>query len=232
MSREFDGEDGSGLECSIGALSGFTGSNCTYLFCWRPMDVKPMGIIGGVNVSDGIRWNVNPYTDGKIYCAAADNFQSSNPDLYSSSDGWRLDGFTVSSGATNVRWHSLNKTTPTGWTHADKGAISVASTDAVKLWIAKFNNTQAMRGRFAALAVWSSPLSDGAIESCENDFYVWMKLSPAAAWLFNQESTSLPILDLTGGGANQVSVVGSSVSTDEPPHFNYSRHPSAMLQII
>lgn len=54
----------------------------------------------------------------------------------------------------------------------------------------------------------------------------WLSLGPGAMWVLDQASTSVPVLDWTGGGANQTAITGTSVATTSAP-IGYG-HPVAL----
>jgi hypothetical protein len=88
-------------------------------------------------------------------------------------------------------------------------------------------------GRIAARALWSNTLpwsadsaGDAAIEASglKDSAVNWSKNGPSAFWLFNQESTTTPVDDLSvGGTADQMSISGTTaVAGDDPPGFDFS----------
>lgn len=45
----------------------------------------------------------------------------------------------------------------------------------------------------------------------------WLSLGPGAMWVLDQDSVSVPVLDWTGGAANQSAITGTSVATASSP---------------
>lgn len=100
-------------------------------------------------------------------------------------------------------------------------------------------------GAIAARAAWANTLpwsadaaGDTALEAAglESSLQSWMTAAPSALWSFNQETAATPVVDLTGGGANQTAITGTSVvAADDPPGFDFSfprwrRGDGAILQ--
>jgi hypothetical protein len=81
----------------------------------------------------------------------------------------------------------------------------------------------AAKFEIAACAMWSTPLSSAAIQALgTTNMNTWMAASPNAAWQFNQASTATAVVDLTGHGADQTAISGTSVVTDPVGWTYYS----------
>lgn len=91
--------------------------------------------------------------------------------------------------------------------------------------------TDNLDGRIAARAAWANALpwspdaaGDTALEAAglQTSLQNWLTSDPSALWAFNQSSIATPVSDLTGSGANQLSIVGTTVVTgDDPPGFAF-----------
>jgi hypothetical protein len=79
------------------------------------------------------------------------------------------------------------------------------------------------RGEIAAASVWHEvELTDAECETLDPGLLNWLALSPNGLWAFNQEDVGDPVLDLTGNGADQIAITGTSVLTgDDPPGFSF-----------
>lgn len=98
-------------------------------------------------------------------------------------------------------------------------------------------------GEIAVRAAWSNLLpwaatsgGDPLIEATgmHLSLAAWFNATPTALWVYDQSATTQTIPDLTGGGANQSSLSGTTVSTLSVPSFSYSAdlfvtrtHPTA-----
>ena len=139
-----------------------------------------------------------------------------------SDSAWRIDSWTKPSGLATIRTHSA----PLGgsWTHADLGTQRGDSASAVASVVV--GNGSALgysSGDVAAIMVVQRVLADAEVESLSSGLAAWVTAigaTPAALWAFNQASVATPVTDLTGGGADQTAISGTSV-TDDPPGFSY-----------
>jgi hypothetical protein len=133
-------------------------------------------------------------------------------------DGWVLVAWTKAAGTAVVRFHKCVMSTDT-WTQQDS-AGTIGNDDNT----CTFASTRpggdgdlVLRGRIAAIAAFSSVLDDTAIQALRDNWADWLAAGPIAAWRFDQAATSESIDDQTGNGADQTTLVGSTVVTDDPP---------------
>lgn len=135
------------------------------------------------------------------------------------SGAWYVVAVTKAGGSNVYRYHSAPLSTGI-WTHVSS-SFSVADggggTDAIRLGTAENNGNVDI----AALAEYAGALSDGAIEALGITAMAdWLAASPRMAVQLNQASTADPVTDLTGGGADQTAISGTSVVSD-PPGWSY-----------
>lgn len=83
----------------------------------------------------------------------------------------------------------------------------------------RWNSTEQFTGKYAAAAIYGSVLTGAEIKSMAEGPSVeaWLSKSPKGLWMFNQASTATSVTDATGNGANQISLLGTSVVAEEPP---------------
>jgi hypothetical protein len=217
MSREFDGIDDR-LVVDAGAVTS-DGGPMTLLFLWRPLSSHAGGIIRAFDSGGGI-WNVNPFSDGNVYFGV--DGQGFTSMTYSTAQNWVLGGFSKANGSATARGHRYVYDTAT-WTHTNLGVVGDDTITGTmqEIVLGEFTSGQSLHGRLAVVGVWQTVLSDGQIEGLISSLADWSDLSPTALWAFNQASTSDPVLDLTGGGADQTAITGTTVSADEPAGFTY-----------
>lgn len=173
-----------------------------------------MSILSG-RASDAVVWDLlvsasAPFGNG--------DFGSGGPTL--SLDDYTVFGWTKTSGTAVYRYHVAG--IDGDWTHQD-GTFAVTDgsggTDSIEIGTA----VSAVRNvDIAAGARWLDALSDTEIEACgTTDMADWLAGDPDGAWQFNQDATSTEVVDLTGGGADQTAIVGTSV-TDDPAGWTYA----------
>lgn len=138
-------------------------------------------------------------------------------------DDWVLVAWTKVSGTVNLRFHKCVLSSDT-WTHQDS-TNTVDSDDNTCTFASTRPNDDGdfvFRGRIAAIAAYDSVLNDAAVEALRDSFTDWLAAGAIAAWRFDQANTSDPIDDQTAGGADQTTLVGSTVVTgDDPPGFSF-----------
>lgn len=147
---------------------------------------------------------------------------------------WRLFVVRKALGDTVPRWSLYNYST-VSWSHHNSiNSIvdSVAPGTDGDIKFSRQGISQFFDGRVAARAAWSNLLpwaadttGDAAIEAAglETAYQNWIDNNPSAAWRFNQSVTTENVVDDTGGGADQLSISGTTVVTnDDPPGFDFS----------
>lgn len=132
---------------------------------------------------------------------------------------WTYLGLTIPA-SNPPRWHIRREDTG-AWVHANASNITLSGTIAavrVGYW-----DGARLLGHVAATGLWESALSDGDHEAVGvAALQDWLDSAPSALWAFNQASLADPVLDLTGGGADETAEVGTmAVSATEPPGWSY-----------
>jgi hypothetical protein len=142
------------------------------------------------------------------------------------SDGWLLIGFDKGSTTVKPRLHVYDYGAAT-WTHvdADNTVADQPTNTVTRVAVgqdAAGSNKAAIR--LAVLGVWKSRLADADYESgMHSSLGAWSALTPDALCPFNQASTATAVADVTGNGADQTSITGTTVITgDDPPGFSFS----------
>ncbi len=137
---------------------------------------------------------------------------------------WYLVAISKASGTVAGRAHIYDYVTNT-WTHqACTGTIanSGVPTTKVSLGNAGSGSGFGFDGDIAAIGVWNVVLSDDQVEALAYDLHSWFApAQPKGLWLLDQDSTSQKVIDLSGGGANQSGITGTSLSSTSVPVFNY-----------
>lgn len=172
-----------------------------------------------VNSSGNPVWGLL-ISGGKLYNES--NFGSGGPAIVLNS--WMWVGFTKGDGNLPPRWHAKDLTAGTAWTHIDDGSnVGNNSGPPTGIVIGGRNaGTSSLRGNMAAAAVWNRALSDAEIESATTSAQTLNLAHPQWGVLLNQASASTAVTDLSGFGASQVSISGTTVDASEPPGWNYT----------
>ena len=137
-------------------------------------------------------------------------------------DEWVLIVGGKASGTATPRLHYYRFSTET-WVHGDAVA-AIGDGDSVAGGVVVFGQNWGsgldyLDGDIAAAAVFDFLLSDAGVEDLVevNALEDWLDLSPVGMWDFRQESTATPVTDLTGNGADQTALTGTTVLVEDPP---------------
>lgn len=223
MARHFTAAASECIEFAAGDLASNDGGPSTIVILWRPTSVHSGWLFQAADNTNTQTFALNPFSDGNLWHTIGGTFHQTMP--YTASDGWRLDLWTKPSGAGQVRGHTL-LLSGGGWAHADYGATPDVSTVVTKAVVGKsYSAGDFLNADVAAMAVVGADWSDAAIEAgnLTTGLSAWETLvasSPAVMWGFNQTAVTDPVLDLTGGGADQTGRSGTTVASD-PPGFSY-----------
>jgi hypothetical protein len=143
---------------------------------------------------------------------------------------WTLQVARKATGSVVARHHLYDYTDAT-WSHGDGNAAlanlaaGIASGATVKM---KNEFGGYPNGLIAVIGVWKNTTvwaSDAAVTTAglHTSLQSWVDSAPTALWAFNQAATTIPVNDLTAGGANQTSLVGTTVVTgSDPPGFDFT----------
>jgi hypothetical protein len=223
MSRLFDGQfTVASVTFSAGSAT-FSQGPCTVMALVR-FAASASGalcyVVKGANAGGSDVWALQAFS---LNLFTANDFTSGSAAL--STDNYYWAGFSHTSGGT-PRWHLRNVQSAGAWSHADaSGTVGDGSGPVTSIIVGNSSaaGSDDMRGEIAAIAVWGSALSDGAVQSaCTLNASDLVTSSPAWGTLWNQASTGTSVTDFTGGSGNQTAISATSVGTDEPPGWSYS----------
>lgn len=216
MSWAFDGGADAYAVCSPGAVPQ-SGTAISVWWMIRPTGSEIgvyVGLAGATNVIGLLAFANEVFTV---------NDGDGGPSLIPNE--WQVIGYDDQSGGT-VRWHHCTDLdgTPT-WAHSDgtAGGSRSGVVDALRLGIGPDGNPFRMRGNIAAGAVANSRLGDAGFEALGvTDMATWVAAA-VDAWQFNVAVGSTALVDLTEGGADQTSLVGTPTLDEvtEPPNWTY-----------
>lgn len=217
MSRVFNGSAGSDEFITLAAGALLDGGPITVLTYWRPSVGEAnqfAGLVAG-RASGSNQWTV--LCDSGQYFHENDFTGTSGV----AADAWQIVGYSKAAGTASPRWHLWDGS----WNHVDSPS-SVGDGSAVdSVLIGAYGvGSGRLDGLWVCAAVWNSVLSDGAIEAAcsPTALQAWFDASPDALWAGNQASTSDPVEDLTGSGADQTASLNPGVGGADPPVWSYT----------
>lgn len=219
MPRALDGVDDR-IVLSIGALGFAFGPGTMAVILKTDVDGNA-DVILHVGSSDTVDYRMTKAgTDVLRLRCNSSNVDSAFTIL--ASQGWQLVAITKASGTVAPRLHQYIYGT-NAWTHEDS-ASTLANSSAPGT-SAYMGSTAAggsyWDGDIAAAGVWDVVLTDAQIEALAYGLMPWYAVQPKGLWLLDQDTTSQKVPDLTGGGANESSLTGTTVGTSAVPIFSY-----------
>jgi hypothetical protein len=235
--REFDGTDDA-IALLPGALATATSGPYTYAVLAKRQENSENGLFAigpsftvsgsAFSVGKASMWCGNTTSTGVKMQTTATNCTSTL--LWTQADDWCVIVLTKATGAVTPRYHKrvLGTSTTTRQSSAANGSdLAFASGDRIVIANDQFANRFAMR--LAVFAFWPVTMSDGEVDAlwaglATNDWYNHSVGTPLGLWEFNQANVADDVLDLTGGGADETGIVGTTViadGVDDPPGWTF-----------
>lgn len=227
MPRTFDGVNDD-LVTTTGALSGMTYGTVAALFRYTSNSAFQSLFV--LHSSGGSFLGSVVITDSnQMHCH--NNIAGSSSGVTLSSAVWYLQVVRKATGSSVPRFSGYNYTTG-AWSHAAGSAIAnwVAPSSGGTVKCSWENSAEWFKGDLVARAAWSNALpwaasgaGDLILEAAglQYSLMAWINAAPSALWVFDQADTGQTVPDLTGGGASQSSIVGTTVTAGAVSSFGY-----------
>lgn len=200
-----------------------------------PNDQGPMTIMALVKMTAAIgsdQWIIQAYNSSgnPAWGLLASGGKFFNEGNFGSGNGatvlnaWMWVCWSKQSGNVAPRWHFKNLTAATAWSHANDAAlVQDGNGPPVNLVLGgRSAGSAGFQGNIAAIGVWNRVLADTEIEAAAVSGRTFNRAHPQYGVLFNQASTSTAVTDLSAYAATQATVVGTTVSADEAPSWDYT----------
>ena len=222
MARHFSKNTNDRITLSAGALTTY-GGNTTTVALWRgQLDTNDGTLVEARGDSGSMQLSSRPHHNTVVYVAYGGDWDYVEAQTYSD-NVWRIDAWTKPSGLATIRAHA--SVLGGSWTHTNLSTQRGDSAQPITQVIAGSGTALgSINGDLAALMIIERVLTDGEIEALDGGLAAWLTAigsTAAGLWAFNQTVITDPVLDITSGGANQVSISGTSITTD-PPGWDYS----------
>lgn len=222
MSRVFT--TGDSITFDAGGAANLATAAFTWAALWKPASNHIGMLFNGIDGSAVSQVSVNPINDNNVYINL-NGFTSTPYDSYIGD--WGIVGFTKAAGSAVVRAHTY--TALGGWVHTDLTSKNAKAAIAT-IVVGPFDGSNGLRAKLAVQGFWSgTALDDADFEDgtgFETSLANWVNKIPSVLWAFNQASTSDPVTDLMGSGADQTALTGTTVDgADDPPGFSYTLGP-------
>jgi hypothetical protein len=131
---------------------------------------------------------------------------------------WALIAVTKASGTATPRFH-VYRYDLSSWTHANASGTlgNGGSVSGGTIRMGAWEDGYEFDGRYAAAALYPTALSDMAVETLDDSYANWLTAAPAGMWILNQVHVTHPVLDETGGGADEFDATPPSVVANASP---------------
>ncbi len=216
MARTFNGTTDY-LNTTIGACAALSGDLSIAMVTRASTDgVSGLGFgIGGAN-----RWSIGKDSTNVIRWGNAATAVKGTT-AWTVSSGWVFVAATKPAGSSTGRVHLYVYQTRT-WVH--ENAVGVAMPDAVPDAGANFG-ARAGPGSFyggdiAVGGAWAANLTDAQVEALAFRLHSWWLPSTKGIWVLDQAATGTKVWDLTGNGANESTITGTSVASSAVAVWN------------
>ena len=216
-------------------LQALTSAPFTVATCWRSHDpAQQQGLFKVFvdPVGPAYAMSANPFSDGFVWFANS-GFQQTQG--YADEE-WQTLVWTRPVGAsTMLRSHRLILSTGV-WTHVDEGNITNFGGTTSYVQLGRLDRVvdgaEPLYGDMAAFAMYDFDMNDAAVEAALTDgLQGWLDASP----VFMPDLTVDELAqstDLTGNGADQLSIVGTTaIEGEDPPNFDLSLGPVPEITI-
>lgn len=148
-------------------------------------------------------------------------------------NNWMWVCYTKATGSVKPEWYFHNLTAATAWSHVTAtGNVSDQTGPAVGVVIGgRQPGSTCFQGSIAALAAFNSILTQTQIQNASASAQALLAAAPSWGVLLNQSSTATAVTDLSGHGATQASIFGTSIDADEPPGWSYALSSSPTFKV-
>lgn len=222
MPRTFNGTT-ERISAALGAMGGtFFGTLAAII---RTTGTGGQGIIAYPGTTD--RLGINLVAVSNLVSARIGNGLVTAPTIAAlTTDGWVLVAWSKPTGTSTVRFHKYVFATGV-WTHENGGTNADTAAITSGPTIGSIAGASFFAGEIAMAGIWrANALSDAQIESLVGSLMAWWQLPPTTLWPLDQDPVSQLMPDMTGGGANQTAIIGTSVGTNSCP-FGYGQEYDA-----
>jgi hypothetical protein len=223
MARSFAKASSEGIGLAVGQLASFAGASTTIAVLRLAANISgaPCTILfGGASGSARMVFRIGNSAGSTANLSVTNaSTASESTTAVTASDGWVLVTVAKAAGTAVPRMGKYSYSTGT-WTFSNGGTSLAYGSGGDNLQIGQTFGSPSIRffdGSVAAVASFSRELSDSQLASLPFALDAWLSAGPAGMWVLDQASTSMPVLDWTGGGANQSSITGTSVASQSAP---------------
>lgn len=219
MARLFDGTDDK-ITCSIGGLTAVTVAGTRVAIVRRAANSANHSLISLADASSySSLWSFNDTNNLRLFGQGLGLGDSTF--TVTSSDGWVLVASTKATGSVPLSSYKYVYGTDAWTVNTTAGNVADGTapggSGSVKIGAYYDGLGSFFNGEMAAAAVFNRALTQAEIEALAHSLMAWRDAAPSALWILDQDQTSQPVYDLSGGGANQSAIVGTSAASSSSP---------------
>ncbi len=206
--RHFTAASSEKITCSLGATNFVMGPG-TVAAVFKTPATLVLGNLFSSGATGAVSWAMAIDTAGKPRLATNNTNVTAGATALAVSK-WYLVAMSKATGTVTPRIHIYDYAAVT-WVHENAGgtladsstpitrcAIGVGASGAAGFW----------DGDIAAVAIWNVVLTDTQAEA----LLLFLPAVSKGLWRLNQDVTTENVLDMSGGGANQSAIVGTSIT--------------------
>jgi hypothetical protein len=224
VARTFDNVDDS-VGCATGALASQTVANVTWVMVLRRAADGTAGLMQAFGGGSNRFWlTIN--SSNQLSLGVSSEGGSTSAFTVTAAEDWVLIALTKAAGTQPARFHKHVYATGASTHSAGSGSAGDGTAPGSGTWrFGSFFSTY-INGDLAAAAVFPRVLDDQEIDNLAHSLHTWLASAPSAMWVFDQATVSQPVVDWTGGGANQSDITGTAVAASSAP-IGYG-HPTPL----
>lgn len=223
MARRYNGSSDK-LSVAIGNCSFLAPYSLLFLNQMTGRDGQWCGIITGFSSALAFRgYGIERDLNNKVALTSDFAFNAVSTTTTVVADGWCLHGVTKAAGSATPRYHRYKYSTNTFVHENMSAAIGDGTAPGAGGFIELGGDAGSgdwFQGDMELAGIVNRVISDAEFEQLPFTLMAWHSLVLRGGWQFDQSATSQLVVDFTGGGANESSKAGTSVSTVSVPIFN------------
>lgn len=231
MARRFTSASSEKIDLALGAGGSITGA-CSLLAIVKPAsDVAAITRILQIGTNNTTLRAIQ-LSNAQILNARSANVTTGSATLaVNVANGWQLVGWSKAAGSAVPRFHQYIYSSNT-WNRVSLVATLADSTPSSGSVLgANAAGGSPFDGDIAIAGAYAANLTDAQIESMAYDLNAWFQIQPNGLWILDQAAVTMLVPDLTGNGANQTGITGTTVSPLSVPVFSYGQPTPARYYV-
>lgn len=220
MARTYNGTTDL-LTCSVGSVPQTTGGFTVAGIVLMPSSFSLTRTVAEMGGSSGGDWAFYISSSGLIGLQGT-GMSATLELITTTANEWGLVAVDKAAGTTAPKYHYYRYST-NAWTHTAHGSTTSdnSAPTSPNFNIGHRRSTNFFNRDIAMVGTWNRRLADAEYELLPFSLAYWYASSPSSLHILDQQATGQAVRDLTGNGANQTTLTGTSVSANSAPIFSY-----------